>query len=147
MTGYFVPAKGATRYEVGTINRPAAEAMAANLTWLAETVGWDWIHERIARLAEYAHQSLSRLSGVTVITPPGPQAGLLTFNLEGYDPARVMTRLIEEEIILRFLEHPYALRISTGFYNSEADIDRLVSTLETILAGEPEELPEFTPPR
>jgi L-cysteine/cystine lyase len=146
MTGYFVPAKGATRYEVGTINRPAAEAMAANLTWLAETVGWYWIHERIARLAEYANQSLSRLSGVTVITPPGPQAGLLTFNLEGYDPARVMTRLIEEEIILRFLEHPYALRISTGFYNSEADIDRLISTLETILAGEPEDLPEFTPP-
>jgi L-cysteine/cystine lyase len=143
MTGYFVPAKGATRYEVGTINRPAAEAMAANLTWLAETVGWDWIYERIAHLAEYARNSLSRLPGVTVITP---QAGLVTFNMEGYDPARVTTKLVEDEIILRFLEQPYALRISTGFYNTEADIDRLISALESILAGDPEALPEFVPP-
>jgi L-cysteine/cystine lyase len=146
MTGYFVPAKGATRYEVGTINGPTARAMAANLTWLAETIGWDWIHERIAHLAEYAYQALSRLAGVAVVTPPGPQAGLITFNLEGYDPARVMTRLSEEEIILRFLAQPYALRISTGFYNTEADIDRLISALKAILAGEPEALPEFGPP-
>ncbi len=146
MTGYFVPAKGATRYEVGTINRPTAGAMAANLTWLAETVGWSWIHVRIAHLAEYAYQALSRLSGVAVITPPGPQAGLITFNLEGYDPARVMTRLVEEEVILRFLTQPYALRISTGFYNTKEDIDRLISALEAILAADPEALPEFVPP-
>jgi L-cysteine/cystine lyase len=147
MTGYFVPAKGATRYEVGTINRPTAGAMAANLTWLAETAGWDWIYERIVHLAEYARNSLSRLpAGVTVITPPGPQAGLVTFNLEGYDPARVTTRLVEEGVILRFLQQPYALRISTGFYNTEADIDRLISALNSILAGDPDALPEFLPP-
>jgi L-cysteine/cystine lyase len=80
-----------------------------------------------------------------VITPPGPQAGLITFNLEGYDPARVMTRLVEEDIILRFLAQPYALRISTGFYNTEADIDRLISALEAILAVDSETLPEFVP--
>ena len=144
-TGHFVPAAGARRYEVGTVYRPGIRAMAANLTWLAETIGWDWIHARIAQLAEYARNRLQQLSGLTVITPPGPQAGLITFNLDGYDPARVMTRLAEQDIIIRFLRHPYAVRLSAGFYNTEADIDRLITALQTILAGDPEALPQFEP--
>ncbi len=143
LTGYFVPAKGAARYEIATVNRPGIRAMAANLTWLEESVGWEWIYARIGHLAQYARGALDQLEGVHVITPTGPQAGLVTFKLDGYDPARVMSKLAEEGIILRFLEHPYALRISTGFYNTEADIDRLISALQAILAGDPEALPEF----
>ena len=144
-TGYFVPAQGAARYEVGTVNRPAIEAMVNNLKWLEETVGWEWIYTRVAHLAQYARTALSRLPGVTVITPSMPQAGLITFNLVGYDPARVMTALGQEGIILRFLQHPYALRISTGFYNTESDLDKLVTALEAILEREPESLPPFEP--
>ncbi len=146
LTGHFMPAQGARRYEVGTIYSPGIQAMVANLAWLAETAGWPWIYARIAHLAGYAHQALSQLAGVTVITPPGPQAGLITFNLDGYDPARVATRLEEEGIVLRFLPDPYALRLSTGFYNTEADIDRLVAALQAILADEPEALPAFVSP-
>ncbi len=146
LTGYFVPARGAARYEVATVNQPTIAAMVSNLNWLAETVGWDWIHVRIAHLAEYAHTVLSRLPGVTVITPPGPQAGLITFNLNGYDPTRVMTALTDQGIFLRYLQEPYALRLSTGFYNSEADLDRLAAALQTILAADPEALPEFVSP-
>lgn len=145
LTGYFVPARGAARYELGSVYRPAMAAMVANLNWLAGTIGWDWIHARIAHLADYAHTVLSGLAGVTVITPPGPQAGLVTFNLDGYDPARVTTALADQGILLRFLQQPYALRISTGFYNSEADLDRLVTALQAILTAAPEALPEFVP--
>lgn len=141
--GYFVPAKSARRYEVATVYRPGIQAMLANLAWLAETIGWEWIHARIRTLAEYAHNALSALPGVSVITPPRPQAGLITFNLEGYDPARVMTRLAGEGIILRFLRSPYALRISTGFYNTEADIDRLMAALQAIQAADPQSLPPY----
>ncbi len=142
-TGYFMPTAGARRFEVGSVNRSAIQAMLANLTWLEETVGWDWIHARIAHLSGYAHRTLSALPGVSVITPAGRQAGLITFTLDGYDPARVMTRLVDEGIILRYIEHPYALRISTGFYNTEADIDRLAQALQAIQGSDPESLPEF----
>jgi L-cysteine/cystine lyase len=143
LSGYFVPAEGACRFEVGSVYRPALQAMIANLTWLDETVGWDWIYARIAHLAEYARQALRRLPGVEVITPPGPQAGLVTFTLDGYDPARVTNKLAEEGIVLRFIQQPYALRISTGFYNTEADLERLVTALQAIQASDPESLPEF----
>ena len=54
LSGNYMPAPNARRYEVATVNRPTIRAMAANLNWLAESVGWEWIHARIFRLAEYA---------------------------------------------------------------------------------------------
>jgi L-cysteine/cystine lyase len=142
LTGYFMPARGARRYEVGTVYTPAIEAMLANLRWLEETLGWEWIFGRVARMAGYARDALSRSAGVTLITPPGPQAGLVTFNLDGYDPARVTLKLGEEDIMVRFLPEPYYnLRISTGFYNTEAEIDQLVDALQAIRADDPEALP------
>jgi L-cysteine/cystine lyase len=137
--GYFMPARTARRYEVGTLYRPGIKAMAANLKWLEETVGWPWIYARIGRLAQYARDVLSRLPGVSILTPPGFQAGLLTFNLKGHDPAKVMAQLAAENIILRYIPHPYALRISTGFYNTEGDLDRLATVLRTILERGPAE--------
>jgi L-cysteine/cystine lyase len=135
-TGNFLPVRGeARRFEVGTIYRPGIKAMAANLAWLEETIGWEWIYARIEHLAEYARQALSTLPGAVILTPPGPQAGLVTFNVEGLDPARTVPKLLDEGIVLRFIQHPYALRISTGFYNTETDIDRLVATLQGYLDG------------
>ncbi len=141
--GYFLPAHSARRYEVGTVYRPGFKAMVAHLAWLGDTVGWDWIYARIAQVAGYAYETLTNLSGVTVLTPSGPPAGLITFSLAGYDPARVMIALAQEGIILRFLHHPYALRISTGFYNTEEEIDRLAAALKAIQARDPDSLPEF----
>lgn len=144
LTGYFMPSPDARRYEMATIYRPSIKAMLANLTWLDETVGWAWIYDRIAYLSEYARDKLGQLPGATMLTPPGPQAGLVTFNLEGYDPARVVTKLIEEDILIRFIPEPYyALRVSVGFYNTKSEVDRLVKALREILANDPESLPEY----
>lgn len=145
LSGYFFPAQGASRFEVATVYRPAIKAMVANLAWLEESLGWEWIYNRITAIAGYAYNALSQLPGVSLITPPGPQAGLICFTLNGYDPARVMTQLEQDNIVLRYIDEPYCLRISTGFYNTEADIDRLVSALQAILERDPESLPEYVP--
>jgi len=130
LSGNFLPARdSARRFEVGTVYRPGVYGMLANLKWLDETVGWEWIYRRIEHLAGYARNALQELPGTTILTPPGPQAGLVTFNVDGLDPAKTMLKLGSDGIILRFIRHPYALRISTGFYNSEEDIDRLIATL------------------
>ena len=144
--GYFMPARTARRYEVGTVYRPGIKAMVANLAWLSESVGWDWIYARIIHLAGYARDRLGKLPGLTVITPPGPQAGLVTFTLDGHDPARVMAQLAEKEIILRYLRHPYALRIATGFYNTEEEIDRLADALVAIQQRRSDSSRESGPP-
>lgn len=142
-SGYYMPQPDARRYEVGTIYRPGVKAMVENMRWLRETVGWEWIHTRILELARYAHQKLKATPGVTLLSPARPQTSLTVFNLDGYDPPRVVLKLAEMDIILRYISEPYALRISTGFFNTETDIDRLVEALQEIQELDPESLPVY----
>lgn len=136
-TGYFMPAPGAQRYEIATVYSPGIKAMVTNLNWLEEKVGWAWIYDRIAQLADYLRAELSELPGVTLITPRGDHAGLTSFTLDGYDPQQVLGRLSAEGIILRTIKAPFCLRVSTGFYNTEAEVDRLVGVLQKILKDGP----------
>lgn len=146
LNGEFMLAPDARRYEVGTVYRPAIKAMANNLKWLAEEVGWDWIYAHITQMTNYTHTSLSELAGVTVITPPGSLSGLISFKLDGYEPPRVMMKLLEYNIVVRFVGNPYSLRVSVGFYTTKGDIDRLMAALAAILASAPDSLPEFVTP-
>ena len=143
-TGYYMPQKDARRYEIGTtVNRPAIKAMVANLKWLQETVGWAWIHRRINQVARYAHQKLTTTPGITFVSPSTPETSLLVFKLDGYDPARVVVKLAEDNVVLRYVSHPYALRIATGFFNTEADIDGLIAALRRIQDLDAESLPVY----
>jgi len=146
LSGNFTIAPGAARYEISSMHKPSLLAQDGHLCWLETRFGWTWIYGRIAELYAYAHERLRALDGVTVLSPPPPQAGLLTFVLDGYDPARVSSYLEAADIIIRYLPRPYALRVSTGFYNDQFDIDRLVETLTEILTMDPEDLPVFVPP-
>ena len=140
LSGNFMPASGARRFEVGTVYRPAVKAMCANLKWLSEELGWSWIHARIAALAERARSALVAIPEVEMVTPPGAGSGLVTFALRGYDPARVVAELEKSDIVVRNLHDPEALRISTGFFNDAGDIARLVEGLQAITAKDPEAL-------
>ncbi len=146
LTGHYLPAPDARRYELGTVNKIMYQAMAANLDWLANEVGWDYIYQRIARLTGYAYERLSTLENVTFYTQKNAGSGLITFGLDGYDPPRVMVKLNEEGVVLRYLGLPHALRIAVGFYNTEADIDRLITELQKVQAMEPDALPVYVSP-
>ncbi len=133
-SGYYMPSPDARRYENGTVYKPGIKAMVANMVWLDKTAGWPWIYAHIAHIAAYAQQKLKRMAGVTMITPSEPQAGLITFTLDGYNPAQVVAKLAKDDIVIRSIGSPPALRISTGFYNTTSDINRLIEALQAIVA-------------
>ncbi len=140
-TGYFMPQPDARRFETGGVYRPGIKAMVENMIWLRDTVGWDWIYTRISHLYNYARQTLAEISGVTIISPAGEQAGLVTFTVDGYTPAQLTQKFAEDNIILRYIQAPSALRISTGFYNTEADIDQFAEGLRAVQKIDPALLP------
>ena len=131
--GHFTPGPGAQRFEVGSVNGPSMKAMIANMAWLENWVGWDWIHARTAQLAHDTRAALANLPGVSVITPSGQHAGLTSFTLNGHDPAQVCATLAESGIVLRTIKDPACLRISTGFFNTEGEIERLMTGLKAII--------------
>jgi L-cysteine/cystine lyase len=59
-------------------------------------------------------------------------AGLVHFTMDGITPTDLTARLAERGILIRDTHHPLANRISTGFYNTEEEIARLVDAIAEI---------------
>lgn len=131
----FQPHPGAQRFEVGGQNLVDLAGITASLSWLEETVGWDFAYARTAQLAELARARLADCPGVSVLTPR-PAAGLVSFTVEGMPPADVVTALAGEGIIIRSIGNPACCRISTGFFNTEEEIERLTQAITAAGKGQ-----------
>ncbi|HEU5230660.1 MAG TPA: aminotransferase class V-fold PLP-dependent enzyme [Ktedonobacteraceae bacterium] len=122
--------ENAQRFELGGRQTAAIIGQAAVLNWLEEVVGHQWLFARIAQLNAYAYQTLSQVSGITILTPKPGASGILTIKLEGHDDQGIVTQLREKHAIyIRNIPSAKTLRISTGFYNTEEEIDTLARAL------------------
>jgi L-cysteine/cystine lyase len=132
LTGHFLPAPGATRYEQGTVYWPALYGLNESLRWLDETVGWPWIFERTAAMTAQARALLADLPGVTIHSPATHNA-LTAFSLAGLEPQPTFEHLAAMGITLRPIPHYNWLRIATGVFTSDDDLARLAEGLGTLL--------------
>ncbi|HEV8190883.1 MAG TPA: aminotransferase class V-fold PLP-dependent enzyme [Ktedonobacterales bacterium] len=131
--GNYVPSDSARRYEVATLYPGGLRALKTSVLWIGgEEVGWDWAYQRIATLGRYCYSSLAALDGVNMLTPPDRMAGLVHFKVEGIAPADLTTKLGEVGVMIRHTPYPEANRVATGFYNTEAEVDRLVEAIQQI---------------
>lgn len=131
-TGYFTPNAGAARFDRIATYYPLIAGQRAATEWLTGDVGLDWAYKRIASLGKLAHKTLSNIDGVEVITPRDRMAGLVSFNLAGMEPNDLVTALDERGFILRTIPDPACVRLSTGFYNTEDEIERLGAAIEDV---------------
>ncbi len=130
--GHFTPRHGADRYEVGGVFTPAILGNVTSLKFMQETAGLDWAYNRITTLGQYCWNKLAEIDGVTMITPSDQMAGLVSFNLDGFEPPELTEKLSEQGIIIRYIGNPLCARVSTGFYNNEGDIDRLADAVRDL---------------
>jgi L-cysteine/cystine lyase len=115
---------GARRYEISTAPVVLCHGWLAGLRWL-EAIGWPAIHAATAANQAAAREELSQIDQVRIITPRGPQAGLVVFDVDGYDPEPAFWGVMHSGVCLRWLVDPPALRASLGFFLSQSDIGRL----------------------
>jgi L-cysteine/cystine lyase len=124
----------ARRFEMGGRQTAAIAGQAALLNWLENEVGFSWIYQRIASLNTYAYDALKKVPGLTMLTPQAGASGILAFTLAGADDKDVVQQLQERyNIYIRGIPPTHALRVSTGFYNTEEEIDTLVKALNEIV--------------
>ncbi len=133
----FTPAAGAGRFDVGGYNLPLLVGQKVSTEWIKDEVGLDWAYARIKHLGEYAHKLLSGMAGVTVVTPNDHMAGLVAFTVDGIDRVDLKNRLLAEHNVTirdvnKYINNPDALRLATGFYNTEEDLDRMAEGIKTI---------------
>ncbi len=120
----------ARRFELGGRQTAAVAGQIAILRWLEETVTFQWIYQRIASLNRAVATALKDIPGLTVLTPRPGSSGLLTFHLADTDEGELVHWLQhEQDIFVRAIHEHAAVRVSTGFYNTEEEIERLALAL------------------
>jgi L-cysteine/cystine lyase len=124
-------AEYAQRFEVGGRQTAALAGQATVLKWMNEVVGYEWMFERIQTLSAYAHKALLSVPKLEMLTPQAGLSGLISFRLGDLDVAEVVQKLYEtHNIYIRNIPSNNSLRVSTGFYNTEEEIDTLVQALK-----------------
>lgn len=127
------------KFEGGTPIIAGAVGLGAAIDFLQE-IGMDAVEQHEEKLAAYAMNRLSELEGVTIYGPRERRVGLVTFNLGDIHPHDVATVLDAQGIairaghhccqpLMRWLKVSSTARASFYLYNTEEDVDRLVSAL------------------
>lgn len=98
-------------------------------------IGWDNIRAHVQGLTGYLKERLKRIKGARIFTPLDPERSgfLTTFTIDGADILKIRQELWDDEHIQTTAFHVKdapCFRISTHFYNSKEDIDRLIREIE-----------------
>ena len=105
-------------------------------------VGLPWIYERGTRMAAWAHDRLSSIDGVTVMTPRHAMSTLVAFRVAGWTAEQVKDELGARVFaVLRTIPGLDVVRISVGFFNSEEELERFAECIELLAAHTPETVP------
>ncbi|PJN88484.1 cysteine desulfurase [Bacillus sp. mrc49] len=129
------------KFEGGTPIIAGAIGLGAAIDFLEE-IGLDHIERHEHKLAAYAIEKMSAVEGLTIYGPKDGEkrAGVVTFNINDVHPHDVATVLDADGIavraghhcaqpLMKWLDVSSTARASFYLYNTEEDIDKLVSGL------------------
>jgi L-cysteine/cystine lyase len=132
----------ARRFESGSRHQPSVLGFARSCGWLAMHVGLDFVYRRSAALAARLADALAATPGVELVTPRDHLATLVTFRMEGWPAEDALDELGRRAFaIARVIPETDWLRCSVAFFNTEAELDRIVATVTELSRYTPATLP------
>ena len=131
--------KAPHRFEGGTPNIAGAIGLAAAIDYI-EKIGRPEIFEHDARLTQYAIERMADLPGLRLLGPAGKRGAIVGFVMNAAHPHDLTTFADQRGLALRGGHHcnqplmkkfelPGTTRASFYFYNTAAEIDRMVEIL------------------
>ncbi|MDE2726459.1 MAG: aminotransferase class V-fold PLP-dependent enzyme, partial [Gemmatimonadota bacterium] len=122
----------------GTYERPIRAAIKTALNFL-ESIGMDAIYARDRMLSDYLKEQLLEMPGISLGTSKDhslSSPGITSFGVDGWDTGLLQGILKGKAgIIVSRDQRRYhnLIRVSTHFYNTPAEIDRLIEVLKDML--------------
>jgi selenocysteine lyase/cysteine desulfurase len=138
------PARGSQAGGDGPVgfNLPAVVGFGRSCGWLSMYVGLAWIEARARKLASHAASRLATIPGVEVLTPTRTAGSLIVFRVGGWSADEVLDELGARIFLLASaVPELDAVRIGIGFFNTEAEIERLIEGVTLLAAHRPGTLP------
>jgi cysteine desulfurase/selenocysteine lyase len=115
----------ARKFETATVHFQGAFELKAALDYL-NGVGMERIEEQVLRLSSKVWHGMNGL-GLKLFTPPETRSGIVTCVV---DDGQAVSRLLQENDIVASMNLGRELRISPHFFNTEEEIDHLLSVLQ-----------------
>jgi L-cysteine/cystine lyase len=132
----------ARRFQASPFHRPSVVGLARAIGWLTMFVGLDFVYRRGREMAGYARDRLAEIEGVTVLTPRDRMANLVSFRIAGWPAEAALDELAARTFaIARTLPLVDALRISPGFWTSQAELDGYLDGVRLLADHTPETIP------
>jgi L-cysteine/cystine lyase len=120
------------RYEVATSAYPLYCGLRAAI---ATHQAWGSALDRatkIVELATYLWENLQQLPGVKCLNALAPRSGLVSFQVESGNHAKVVQALEERHFYLRTIVDPDCIRACTHYFTTTAEIDALIECLREV---------------
>ena len=117
---------------LGTSTSTALQAGMLEAIRFVQAAGVKEIEERDLDLAFRLKQSLGETPGVKVLSPMerGGSSGLVSFAIDGIEPADAVTRLWEQhQIVARQVGFPSGIRVALHFFNTEEEVEQVVEAV------------------
>lgn len=131
-SGTFLPAESARRYEYEKADLLNWSGFLETLKFMRVQVGWEYVFTRIQGLSGQLMDQLLDISHVNLFTPRDARAGIISFHLDHVDARVFVEAAKERNIDVRLVPEQNLVRVSTGFYNSEDEIQRLVNVVASM---------------
>lgn len=126
------------------VPRRSLLGLARSVGWLEMYVGLPWAFERTARLAARLTDQLLESTGVEVLTPRDRGSAMVSFRVAGWDTQQVAEELGRRVFaICGVVDAPGgpAIRLGVGCWNTDEELDRLVTAVRELASHTPETLP------
>ncbi len=123
----------ARRYEVATSAYPLYAGLRAAI---ATHRAWGSAIDRatqIVELATYLWTQLQQVPGVKCLNNSAPRSGLVSFQLETGDRAKLVQSLESQHFYLRTIVDPECIRACTHYFTTTTEIDELVRCLSKMI--------------
>lgn len=124
------------------LHLPSVVGCARSAGWLSMYVGLGWIHDRGRELTAGAAERLRSTDGVEVLTPSDRRATTLVFRVAGWSAETALEELGRRIFLLASTVPAVdAIRVGIGWFNTEAELDRLRDGIELLARHTPATLP------
>ena len=132
------------KFEAGTVNAAGAVGLHAAIDYVCR-IGFDEMHRQEAALTRRAMDGIRKIPFVHILGSDDPEehCGIITFTADGVHPHDVSEILASDGVAIRaghhcaqplhaYLKRSSTARASLAFYNTEADVDRLIHSISTL---------------
>ena len=132
------------KFEAGTVNAAGAAGLHAAIDYVSR-IGFAEMHRQEVALTRRAMEGIRQIPCVHMLGSEKPEehCGIITFTVDGVHPHDISEILASDGVAIRaghhcaqplhaYLKRPSTARASLAFYNTEADVDRLLDSISTL---------------